>query len=466
MTRKSDWTNPVDTGMLTFGDMDQDKKAWDRPYRQMVVQFITNEDIADFERKIGMQLPPKTRSIWWPPNGREPIIDLDRPPREYLNDLDDSDRPWAREWWQMPECINSNIITGQAPLTINFGNAEDVERFKAAIGQEFTDRAKSIWHPEQKRIKVVGQKRYLGTGLYPRYPVYIISKGRWQYNLTSRSLDKVGVPHRVCVEETEYDRYVEALGPEKVLKMPFHDLGQGSIPARNFAWEHSISEGHAQHWLLDDNIKGFYRYNRNEQIPVTDGTMFAATEDFVERYENVGEAGFQYFMFVPRKRKYPSFSLNVRIYSCILLRNDLPYRWRGRYNEDTDLSIRILKGGDCTILMNAFLADKMATMQMKGGNTDLLYAEDGRLKMAEALQEQHPDITTIQWRWGRFQHLVDYRPLRQNRLRLKEGVEIEPGINNYGMQLQELIDGEWTNVPENPEYDRAYTQSDIQEEMF
>jgi len=44
-----------------------------------------------------------------------------------------------------------------------------------------------------------------------------------------------------------------------------------------------------------------------------------------------------------------------------LIRNDVPYRWRGRYNEDTDLSLRMLKDRWCTIQFNAFLQGKAAT---------------------------------------------------------------------------------------------------------
>lgn len=32
-----------------------------------------------------------------------------------------------------------------------------------------------------------------------------------------------------------------------------------------------------------------------------------------------------------------------RAFPCILIQNDIPFRWRGRYNEDTDLSLRALK---------------------------------------------------------------------------------------------------------------------------
>jgi hypothetical protein len=203
----------------------------------------------------------------------------------------------------------------------------------------------------------------------------------------------------------------------------------------NWVWEHSISEGAERHWILDDNISGFFRLNRNLKVPVGDGTIFHGAEVFVDRYVNVAIAGFNYFMFASRKTVIPPYYLNTRIYSCILIKNVIAYRWRGRYNEDTDLSLRALKDGWCTVLFNAFLACKTVTMSMKGGNTDELYQGDGRLKMAQSLQRQHPDVTKIARKWGRWQHHVDYRPFRDNKLRLKPGLVIPDEPNNFGMQL-------------------------------
>ena len=66
----------------------------------------------------------------------------------------------------------------------------------------------------------------------------------------------------------------------------------------------------------------------------------------------------------------------------------MQYGWRGRYNEDTDLSLRALKDGWCTVLFNAFLIGKVTTMRMKGGNTDNVYTDgDNRLSFAKALAE-------------------------------------------------------------------------------
>jgi hypothetical protein len=279
--------------------------------------------------------------------------------------------------------------------------------------------------------------------MQPRYPVYIISKGRWDSRQTSKSLEKMGVPYRIVVEPQELDQYASVIDPAKILALPFSNLGQGSIPARNWVWEHSIKEGHERHWIMDDNIEGFYRFNHNVKVPVADGTILRAAEDFTDRYANVPMSGLQYESFVLRRAgNSQPFKLNTRVYSCILLSNHISHRWRGRYNEDTDLSLRILKDGYCTILFQAFLANKRATMRMKGGNTDELYRQDaqfdGRLEMARSLQRQHPDVTKITRRWGRWQHHVDYRPFAENRLVLRRGVKIEPGVNEYGMALKLL----------------------------
>ncbi len=270
----------------------------------------------------------------------------------------------------------------------------------------------------------------------PKYPVYIISKNRWESRLTSKALEKIKVPYHIVVEPQEYKEYAKVIDKEKILTLPFSNLGQGSIPARNWVWEHSIKIGADKHWILDDNIRKFYRWNNNRIIPVSSGTIFYITEQFVDRYTNIALSGLNYFMFIDRKNhKLPPYFFNTRIYSCILINNEIPYRWRGRYNEDTDLSLRALKDKWCTILFNAFVCEKMQTMTMKGGNTDVLYKEDGRLQMAQSLREQHPDISKIIWRWGRWQHFVNYNVFKNNKLQKKNNIVIPKKINNFGMKL-------------------------------
>ncbi len=274
----------------------------------------------------------------------------------------------------------------------------------------------------------------------PKYPVYVISKGRHESRMTSNALERRKVPYRVVVEPQEFGLYASVIDPAKILTLPFSNLGQGSIiPARNWVWEHSLGEGHARHWILDDNINTFYYWNDNIRYYTTSGTPFRAIESLSDRYENVALSGMQYEKFAPRKTKGRPLTINTRVYSCILVNNAIPYRWRGRYNEDTDLSLRALKGGWCTVLFNVFLAEKRATMRMKGGNTDELYKGDGRLRMAQSLQEQHPDVTRVAWKWNRWQHVVDYRPFKANKLRLRPGVVVPDGPDNFGLACRRRV---------------------------
>jgi len=280
----------------------------------------------------------------------------------------------------------------------------------------------------------------------PNYPVYVISKGRWETRFTSKELEYLHIPYHIVIEPQEYNNYAAVIDPKKILVLPFSNLGYGGIPARNWVWEHSISIGAERHWILDDNIKGFSRVYKSKRYNISDGTIFKIAEDFTDRYKNIALSGMHYRTFILGAlddKKGKPFLLNHRIYSCILIKNDIPYRWRGRYNEDTDLSLRVLKDGWCTVLFWSFLADKAPTMTVKGGNTESLYNlqnEDGRLLMAKSLQEQHPDVTTITRKWGRWQHQVNYKPFKNNKLIRKEGIIIPEGINNYGMKLVHKLD--------------------------
>ena len=189
---------------------------------------------------------------------------------------------------------------------------------------------------------------------------------------------------------------------------------------------------------MDDNLDDFHRLNHNVKVPVRTGATLKAAEDFVDRYTNVYIAGLNYYSFCKSTDKVPPFTLNTRIYSCLLIQNDIPYRWRGRYNEDTDLSLRVLKDGFCTVQFNAFLCGKVTTQRMSGGNTEAFYKHEGTLNKSQMLADLHPDVATVVWRFNRWHHHVDYSSVRKNKLIRKDGAVVPQAVNNYGMKL---IDG-------------------------
>lgn len=303
--------------------------------------------------------------------------------------------------------------------------------------------------------------------LYPQFPLYIPSKGRSEYMVTSKALTKMGVRHFVVVEPqqvVDYKAAVKSMGllaTILTLDLGFKeryelcdDLGlsrsTGPGPARNFAWQHSIASGFSWHWVMDDNIKAFFRLNQNLKVPASAAAFWRAMEDFVLRYENVGMAGPNYFRFASRKSKMPPFVTNTRIYSCNLIRNDLPFRWRGRYNEDTILSLDMLKAGWCTIQYNAFLQEKMDTQVLKGGNTTEFYhaegkvqdgkkyADTGTIAKSKMLVDVHPDVSKVVWKFERWHHHVDYSGFKDMALIRKPDVVAPSGINDYGMRLAKV----------------------------
>ena len=287
--------------------------------------------------------------------------------------------------------------------------------------------------------------------MLPRYPIYIVSKGRWKNRLTSKALNVMGIPYKIVVEQDQLPMYQAEVGADRCLVLPQRyldeydtcdDLGdsksKGPGAARNFVWDHATELGAKRHWVMDDNLDAFHRLNRNIKRESDTPAIFAAMEDFVDRYENVPVAGPNYYSFVKSSDGVPAFVTNTRIYSCLLIQNDAPYRWRGRYNEDTDLSLRVLKDGLCTIQFNAFLQGKVTTQRMKGGNTDEFYALEGTKAKSQMLADLHPDVAKVVWRFNRWHHHVDYKPFYKNRLIKRYDVVVSEKVNNYGMGLVDV----------------------------
>src|SRR5262245_1247685 len=162
--------------------------------------------------------------------------------------------------------------------------------------------------------------------MQPEFPIYIVSKGRWQTRLTARALDTLRVPYHIIVEAQEYVDYASVIGKERVLVLDasyqrdydtFDTLGEskskGPGPARNFALDHAQAHSAQWHWVLDDNIKAFWRLRNNLKVKVADGTIFKCMEDFALRYKNIAIAGPNYVFFAKRKQVIPPFIINTRI---------------------------------------------------------------------------------------------------------------------------------------------------------
>jgi len=245
-----------------------------------------------------------------------------------------------------------------------------------------------------------------------KYPIYIISKGRYDVTLTANNLEQSGLDYYIAVEPQEYDLYVKKLTERRVLKLPFSNLGLGSYPARNYCWEHAKNLGSNYHWLFDDNILFWMKWIDGKRRKIID--ILPAIK-YVELYAdktNYDILGFEEPNFVVKPPKKP-FKINCHIYSAMLIKNNLPNRWRLKYNEDVDLCLQVLHNGGTTASCVYYMANKVSTAdKMKGGNQTELYKGNNpkkNLLKAKMLEAVWPQYTKTVIRFNRHHHLVDWK---------------------------------------------------------
>jgi hypothetical protein len=416
--------------------------------------------------KITTKIP---KSRWRFTEEREEIV-REKSRRSNWN----TDDFFNRTWVDMPPFEN-NEVSVYHTITIRFPKLADKIAFAELVKQPISDKTKSIDFPfqkpkEKRNLVWIGRKETS----QPRYPIFIISKGRAQYGpLTAKALRDIGVPFYLMVEPQEYDSYrVLCDWAEDVLVLPDGNHCKGPGRARNACWDYARDVLKTKrHWVLDDNIRAFYRLYQNERIRVGDGTIFRAAEDFVDRYKNIPIAGFGYKFFHPATETQFPFKVNTRIYSTLLIDNDCPYRWRGRYNEDTILSLDVLKDVKknptheelnavnedgtvknskrdryATVEFITFLQDKLNTQTQKGGNTAEFYQKEGTAAKSAMLVEIHPDVAEVREMYDRDHHKVQYEVFRGNWLIRTEERKAELKARNwkplkdknpYGMRLVE-----------------------------
>ena len=352
--------------------------------------------------------------------------------------------------YKMGGCPDFGFNIKEIPyIIINFYSDEDKIYLGKQIERNITKHTKFLHYPfiyKSGKEKLEYKYNHKNT---PKYPVYIISKGRWEKRKTAKLMEKCQIPYKIVVEPSEYDKYAEVIDKKYILKAPedFSELGQGSIPVRNFVWDHAVKSGANAHWILDDNISDFYRFNNNLRIKVFNGVALRAHEDYVDKFNYVLLSGLQYKKFVPDRVIRKPFTYNTRIFSCILINHELDNildeRWRGKYNEDVDLSIRVLKAGVGTILNNQFLCEKETTLTSSGGNTDTIYGgkknnDEFLLAKAQSLKDQHPDIVKITNKYKRgIHHHANLLGFVNNELGYNPDNEIHKGNYNYGLELVE-----------------------------
>ena len=432
--------------------------------KRIICRFRNKEDLDKLGLKLGLNLSELTTKINLDTKETENRKTKKKPYKM-------KNTEWEKEWVDMPEFRVDFKDEVYSKIEFYFNeNETSLDELKELFEQNITNKTTSVWYPKlifglHRKYRVVG-------GEQPKYPIYVVSKNRCKNESwhTSFRLTQMGVKHYLVVEPQEYKNYVQAFNNKycTVLEMDlkykeeydcFSDIGNtnstGPGAVRNFCWEHSIKNGFEYHWVLDDNIDGFNRFWRGHKLLCRTGEVFRSCERFIERYKNIAIGGLNYASFCKQNDRVPPYVLNTRIYSMLLIKNDIPYRWRGRYNEDTDLSLRVLKDGWCTIQFNLFLGEKLTTQRKQGGNTEEFYSKDeqGTIPKSQMLVDMHPDVTKLVWKFNRWHHQVDYSGFKQKLILKEEYKNITDNkINEYGMKIVRIPEELCNTENDNREY--------------
>lgn len=344
-----------------------------------------------------------------------------------------TNRTYKKYWKRMPEFLCDTDFKTVYHYEIKDLARQDV---KDLFGKDLNGKSVKFKHEiDHNLIRVLG-------GTQPRYPIFIVSKGRSDIGKmhTSYAISQLGIEHYIVVEPQEYDDYYNSDLNNKyatTLTMDMRykdyydtisDIGNtkstGPGAARNFCADYAKKELKVDWcWILDDNCSWFQRFWRGKRIYAKTPNVFSDVENFVDRYENIGLAGLNYVMFCVNDQTYPPFTINSRIYSFGLWNLNAPaIKQRGRYNEDTIQSLDVMNSGYKTVQFNLYIGFKRKTQLIGGGNTAEFYSKDelGTLPKTQMLKQVYPERTRIKTKFGRVHHEVDYSGFDNNLILKKE----------------------------------------------
>lgn len=258
------------------------------------------------------------------------------------------------------------------------------------------------------------------------FPVYIPTRGRAERQMTATALIKLGISPYLVVEAAEEAAYTAAnpdckviVWPQRLMdeyeKTPELDPHPTTGAAHNYAWEHSRDMGYSHHWIMDDNIRSFYIRSNGRRAIITDAKALRFQEEFIQKFKNLAGISLALAQFMKGK----TFALNTRLYCAVLYRNDLDksgIKWRRGLNDDTIVSLDILKTGYwCTLENRAIGISKLGTSRkgrLEGGMTDF-YSQGGFIKKSAELVRLYPDCTKTVVRFNRIHHVVDFSSFTQ-----------------------------------------------------
>jgi hypothetical protein len=242
-------------------------------------------------------------------------------------------------------------------------------------------------------------------------PIYVLSKGRAGTASSPRLLEQAQLPYILVVEPQEADAYAQHFPLAKLILLPQSNKGIAYV--RN----HILSLNLSWFWMLDDDIKGFYRREKGRMVRIGADIALAEAEQLICSVEWAGQGAIEYQQVAWSTKK--DYALNSYCDVCVLLHAErvkgLSYRGELALKEDRDFTLQILSAGLKTVRVQSygFAAPKNGS---NAGGLKELYQEAEREKLAvDRLCAAWPEIVSAKVKNdGRYDAKINWRYFKDN----------------------------------------------------
>lgn len=219
-------------------------------------------------------------------------------------------------------------------------------------------------------------------------PIYVASKGRPEGASFAR-LAEAGLGAAVFVEPQEAEAY-EQLGPAfPLVVLPESERGLAYV--RQAVLDQARAAGHEWVWLLDDDVRGFYRVQRGRCFACSAAEALGGAELMFRAQRAVGQAALEYQQFAWSARR--GWKTDSYCDVVVALRPGLPLDFRpyAGVKVDRDYTLQVLALGYHTLRCQSYAFAAPANASNRGGLYDV-YASGVEERDSRRLAELWPEV--------------------------------------------------------------------------
>lgn len=223
------------------------------------------------------------------------------------------------------------------------------------------------------------------------FPVYVATCGRAEDRYTLDQLDEHNIPHVAVVEPREEKLYKKTT--KSLLVLPKDNKGLWYV--RQWILDHANKLGLEWFWMLDDDIKKFYRVENAKCIPVTVRECLLDSQRWFVNQKTCGQAALEYQQFGWGAKKPFAINSYCDVAVCIHAKrcSKIKFRKETDLKVDRDFTLQVIASGMHAIRTThcCFSAPKNASN--KGGLQEA-YLEGGREEASSKMMVEiwGPDV--------------------------------------------------------------------------